>query len=177
MTNYRKLNTDEINTDLFKTFIRRQVVTDCWRKEDGKWVIKKDPFIDDWGSEEYIFLVKCLKNTVVTGGAVYGAFVDGELKGFTSVEGSLFGSESQYMDLSSIHVSADMRGRGIGRELFLLAKRFAKEKNAKKLYISSHSAVESQTFYKAMGCEEAKEYNMEHVEKEPYDCQLECDVQ
>ena len=50
------------------------------------------------------------------------------------------------------------------------------EKKAKKLYISAHSAVESQAFYKAMGCVEAEEYNAEHVEKEPYDCQLECDV-
>lgn len=48
------------------------------------------------------------------------------------------------------------------------------ENGAKKLYISAYSAVESQSFYKAMGCMEAQVYNMEHVEKEPYDCQLEC---
>ncbi|MCI8896985.1 MAG: hypothetical protein HFI61_04170, partial [Lachnospiraceae bacterium] len=34
-------------------------------------------------------------------------------------------------------------------------------------------AVETQAFYRAMGCVEAQEYNKEHVEKEPYDCQLE----
>ena len=43
-----------------------------------------------------------------------------------------------------------------------------------KLYISAHSAVESQAFYKALGCVEAQVYNKEHVEKEPYDCQMEC---
>lgn len=32
-----------------------------------------------------------------------------------------------------------------------------------KLYISAHSAVESQLFYKAMGCTEAQVYNQEHV--------------
>ena len=48
------------------------------------------------------------------------------------------------------------------------------ENGAGKLYISAHSAVESQAFYKSMGCVEAGEYNPEHVEKEPYDCQLEC---
>jgi len=80
------------------------------------------------------------------------------------------------MDLSSIHVSQDMRGQGIGRELFSVAKRFARERKAKKLYISAHSAVESQAFYRAMGCREAEEYNLKHVEKEPYDCQLECDL-
>ena len=80
------------------------------------------------------------------------------------------------MDLSSIHVSEDMRGRGIGRELFRIAKNWAKQHGAKKLYISAHSAVESQAFYRAMGCVEAQEYNPEHVAKEPCDCQLECTV-
>lgn len=174
MVQYRKLGTDEITVDLFRTFRRRQIVTDCWRKENGQWVIKSDPFIDDWNQNDHKFLVRCLKNTLSTGGLVYGAFVNGELKGFTSVEGAPIGSRLQYMDLTSIHVSQDMRGQGIGRELFAAAKSFAREKNAEKLYISAHSAVESQAFYRAMGCAEAEEYISEHVEREPYDCQLEC---
>ena len=50
---------------------------------------------------------------------------------------------------------------------------WAKAKGAKKLYISAHSSVESQAFYKAIGCREAEEYSQPHVEKEPCDCQLE----
>lgn len=107
-------------------------------------------------------------------GFVYGAFFGGVLKGFVSVEPELFGGVQKYVDLSSIHVSQDMRGRGIGRALFLAAKEWAKAHGALKLYISAHSAVESQAFYKAMGCVEAEVYNQAHVEKEPYDCQLEC---
>ena len=57
---------------------------------------------------------------------------------------------------------------------FTNIKEWAKQKGAKKLYISAHSAVESQAFYKSMGCVEAKVYNQKHVEDEPYDCQLEC---
>lgn len=34
--------------------------------------------------------------------------------------------------------------------------------------------VESQAFYKRMGCVEAAEYDRAHIEKEPCDCQLEC---
>ena len=78
------------------------------------------------------------------------------------------------MDLSNIHVSRDMRRQGIGRELFSLAKQWAREHMAEKLYISAHSAVESQAFYQSMGCAEAVEYNRELAEKEPCDCQLEC---
>ena len=43
----------------------------------------------------------------------------------------------------------------------------------KKLYISAHSAVESQAFYKKMGCVEAEEYDPAHTAAEPCDCQLE----
>lgn len=106
-----------------------------------------------------------------------GAFVHEELKGFVSVESGLFGSNREYLDLSSLHVSEDMRGKGIGRTLFRSAMDWARERGAAKLYISGHSAVESQAFYRAMGCVEAREYNQSHVEKEPCDCQLECPLQ
>ena len=173
MIEYRELSENEICTELFANFIRRQQVTRCWRKEKGTWVIKDAPFVDDWGQEEYKVLVSCLKNTVNTGGFVCGVFADGVLKGFASVESELFGESSRYLDLTSIHVSADMRGKGLGTGLFTRACRWARLHGAKKLYISAHSAVETQAFYRAMGCTEAQEYCKKHSEAEPFDCQLE----
>lgn len=173
---FRILEAGELTLKLFAGFIRRQIVTDCWRREKGQWVIKADPFVDDWSKEDYDTLIGCLKHTIQTGGFVYAAFFEGMLKGFVSVEAAFFGGENQYLDLTSIHVSEDMRGKGIGASLFLAAKEWAKSKGAKKLYISAHSAVESQAFYKKMGCVEAKEYCKLHVEAEPYDCQLECEL-
>ena len=104
---------------------------------------------------------------------VMGAFCAGQLKGFVSVESRPLGKNRNYLDLSSIHVSEDRRRKGLGRELFMAAARWAKEHGAEKLYISAHSAVESQAFYRAMGCREAEEYDTAHAEKEPCDCQLE----
>ena len=173
---YRVLDREEIAVNLFAHFIRHQVVTKCWRKENSKWLIKEVPFINDWTNNDYEILVDCLKNTIDTGGLVYGAFYNNELKGFVSVEAEIFDDEQQYCDLSSIHISKDLRGNGIGRVLFNKAKNWAKQKGAKKLYISAHSSVESQAFYKAMGCVEARVYNQKHVEAEPYDCQLECNL-
>lgn len=174
MIEYRNITEKELTMDLFSKFIRRQVVTKVWRRENGQWIIKEEPFIDDWTPEDFAFGISCIKNTVKTGGLLYGAFSDGALKGFVSVEAEIFGGIHKYMDLTSIHVSADMRKSGIGRQLFYKAKEWAKEKGAKKLYISSHSAVESQAFYKSMGCSEAAVYNKAHTEKEPFDVQLEC---
>lgn len=176
MIQYRTLSAEEICPKLFQNFIRRQVVTKCWRRENNTWVIKDDPFIDDWDEKDYQMLISCLKNTILTGGLVHAAFYRNALKGFVSVEPDIFGGEHRYMDLSSIHVSEDMRGTGIGKTLFQTAKNWAKEKGAGKLYISAHSAVESQAFYRKMGCVEAQLYQQKHVEAEPYDCQLECGV-
>mgnify|MGYP001660759437 FL=1 len=176
MTTYRRLTASEIDRALFAGFVRRQEVTRCWRKINGAWQIRDIAFVDDWSEEDYAFLVTCLQNTVCTGGAVFGAFADGVLKGFVSVESAPLGRNGDYRDLSSLHVSQELRGQEIGRRLFALAREFAREQGALKLYISAHSAVETQAFYRAMGCTEAQEYDPEHVEREPCDCQLECRV-
>lgn len=173
---YRDLGEAEINRELFGSFERRQVVTDCWRRENGQWVIRHAPFIDDWSAEDYQVLICCLRDTAASGGLVYGAFAEGRLKGFAAVLPEIFGGENRYADLASLHVSQDMRRKGIGTALILKAKEWARQRGAGKLYISAHSAVESQAFYRNMGCVEAKLYHQKHVEEEPFDCQLELEL-
>lgn len=172
----RQLTEDEIAPSLFDRFERRQLVNKVFRKQDGNWVIKEHPFVDDWNSEDYLFLTQCLKNTIRCGGAVFGCFIDDALLGFASVEGEPFGSNLEYLDLTSLHVSRGLRRRGIGLKLFVKAAEFAAAHGAGKLYISSHSAVETQAFYRSLGCTDALEINARHAEKEPFDCQLEFDL-
>ena len=170
---YRALQEREIDESLFNQFIRRQVVTKCLRKNGQGWVAVDAPFIDDWTKDDFHTLVGCLKRTVCTGGVVYAAKEGAILKGFASVEPKRFGPALEYLDLSSLHVSEDRRGRGLGTRLFQYCCKWAKNHGAQKLYISSHSAVETQAFYQAMGCVDAQQYNQSHVELEPYDRQLE----
>ncbi|MGN1346584.1 MAG: GNAT family N-acetyltransferase [Eubacteriales bacterium] len=174
---YTTLTEDQITRGLFNGFLRHQVVSQCWRKIDGAWVLRDVPFVDDWSEEDYTALVRLLKHTITTGGVVFGAFGEsGRLVGFASVEPEPFGGKKEYLDLSCLHVSEDFRGRGIGRKLFGMAGSWAKAHGASKLYISGHSAAETQAFYRAMGCHEALEYNWTHVAEEPFDCQLECEI-
>lgn len=167
------LHKNDITTNLFASFVRHQIVDTCWRKTNGKWGITSDPFIDDWTEADYKYLIQCLHNTITTGGVVYGAFLEGALKGFCSVESEFFGKKHEYLDLTSIHVSEDMRGQGIGKQLFAMAAEWARLHGAKKLYLSAHSAVETQAFYKALGCVHAVEHIPQHADAEPFDCQLE----
>lgn len=170
---YRFLSEKDISRNLFACFVRKQIVTDCWRKIDGNWIIRNNPFVDDWSEKDYSKLVNDLRDTVRQNGMVIGAFMREDLKGFAAVTATLFGKNKEYLDLPCIHVSQDARGQGIGRTLFEKAKEWAKTHGAKKLYISAHSSVETQAFYRVMGCVEAEEYNAEHVLQEPFDCQLE----
>lgn len=171
--NYRLLNVIEIEVELFSQFNRYQEVKKCWRKENDEWVLKDIAFTEQWDHVEYKYLVKCLKNTAKTGGAVLGAFQNDTLVGFASVENQLFWSQQEYLQLSSLHVSFGFRGLGIGKALFKLICNKAKSLGAKKIYISAHSSQETQAFYRAAGCIEAAEYNEKLVEEEPCDCQLE----
>ena len=42
-----------------------------------------------------------------------------------------------------------------------------------KLYIAANPAIESQLFYRALGCTDAMELNEEHVKNGPMDRQME----
>ncbi|MFZ2539766.1 MAG: GNAT family N-acetyltransferase [Oscillospiraceae bacterium] len=170
---YKRLELNDIAFPLFDRFNRYQNVTRCWRKENDKWFLKDIAFTEQWDETEYHYLVGCLKNTILTDGAVFGAFCNSYLVGFASVERLPLGSMQEYVQLSSIHTSQESRGRGIGKVLFNMACTIAKEFGATKLYISAHSSEETQAFYRIMGCAEAKEYNNKLVEEEPCDCQLE----
>jgi predicted N-acetyltransferase YhbS len=170
---YNKLDKSEIKVELFSSFNRYQEVRECWRKENGEWLLKQIEFTEQWSPENYEYLVKCLQNTLKEGGMVFGAFCNNALVGFASLENRFFGSQKEYLQLSSIHASYESRGLGIGKNLFSLVCKKAKERGAKKIYISAHSSKESQAFYKAMGCVEATEYNSVLAAKEPCDCQLE----
>lgn len=170
-TSIQLLSEPQITRDLFRHFNRYQEVTKCWRREQGIWVLKEESFAEDWSEAQYEFLVKCLKNTVNTGGLVLGAFTEEKLVGFASVESRHFGSAGQYVQLSCIHVSNEFRGEGLGKQLFQYASYGAKKLGAEKLYISAHPAQETQAFYHTMGCVEAGEYDGELAEQD--DCQLE----
>jgi ribosomal protein S18 acetylase RimI-like enzyme len=170
---YKELKENEINISLFSSFNRYQEVKKCWRKEDGEWILKDMVFTEQWGPEEFKSLVEGLHDTLKSGGAVIGAFSNDVLVGFASIENEFFGSKKEYLELSSLHTSYESRGMGIGKTLFSLMCRKAKEMGAQKLYISTQSSQETQAFYKAVGCVEAVEYNYILVEKEPFDCHLE----
>lgn len=170
---FRKLTAEDLGPGLFRDFRRFQRVKRCWRWEGGQWVLKDIAFTEDWDQADHQRVCGQLQNVMESGGCVWGAFLAGRLKGFASVDGRLIGSRGQYGVLEELHVSEELRGRGLGRRLFAQAAEEARRLGAEKLYISAMSAEESQAFYRAMGCTQALEPDPFHVEKEPCDVQME----
>ena len=171
---YEKLSANNFSVLSLDGFVRRQEVRECWRRVEGQWKLLPIAYVEDWTLEDRRRRAEDILRHVEAGDPVYGAWDQGSLVGFARLDPARFGSENQYVDLAQFHVSLPYRGRGIGGALFRLACQGARELGAERLYISAHSAVESQAFYKAMGCVEAEVYHQGHVEEEPYDCQLEC---
>ena len=171
---YQPLTIKNFNLNSLDEFIRRQDVRECLRRADGSLTLLPIAYIEDWNLQQRRETAKEILNELDAGGLAYGAFCENKVVGFAALSSALFGSGKQYMDLALFYVSEPFRQRGIGKELFQMACRGSRNAGARKLYISAHSAVESQAFYKAMGCVEAAWYHPGHVEDEPYDCQLEC---
>jgi len=169
----RELSADDLVESLFDGFNRHQEVTECWRRENGKWLLKPIAFVEEWDRSHLGTFCEELRHTIQSGGAVSGAFSAGKLIGFAGLENSFFGKSCRYLQMSELHVSCEWRGCGIGQKLFQAVCKAARKRGAEKLYISGHSSKETQAFYRAMGCCETQEYNERLVEKEPCDCQLE----
>ena len=88
---YREITAGELDRALLRHFERRQEVTKCRRRENGAWVVRDAPFIDDWSEADYAFLLQCLQNTLATGGVVLGAFADGAAARYVGLAGCLGG--------------------------------------------------------------------------------------
>jgi len=174
----RELEKGDLRPDLFEHFIRFQEVKNVLRRdENGEWTVvdlHERAFTEYWDDEDKReYVEEVLAGCFDCGGFVWGVFDDGRLVGFACLLSEPLGSEKQYLQLSQLHVSADYRGMGAGKELLLAAAKKAKELGAKKVYISAHSAVESQRFYERLGCVDAAEVCEKLVALEPYDRQME----
>ncbi len=169
----RPLCKEELGEGLFHDFCRFQPVEKAWRKAEGHWEIQDVCYTDRWGSGEPERISGIFRRLLAEGGQVWGAFLDGRLKGFCAVEGRLKGSRGQYADMAELQVSYDCRGQRLGRELFQKAAQSGRALGAEKLYISAHSAAGPMAFYRAMGCVEAEEPDPCHAAEEPCDVQME----
>lgn len=171
-TTYKELTQADLHSEALQKFNRFQETTKTWVNHDGVLRLEDTCFVDEWDAKKKAQVIESLQHCICTGGVVFGAYQENALIGLANIENKFFGSNNQYLELHYIHVSNGIRHTGIGRRMFAMCCEKATTKGARKLYISAHSAQETQSFYIAMGCVLAQEINQEILKQEPLDIQL-----
>ncbi|MCM3782501.1 GNAT family N-acetyltransferase [Neobacillus mesonae] len=169
---FRRLKSEEC--ELIKNINASQYIKNAWREIDGKRRLVEINYQDpDWPNG-YEYHLEHLRKTIMNGGAALGVFDhSNKLIAFGSVNRELFGEKSRYVLLDQLFISLEHRNKGIGRTLFQMIGKTAKEWSADKLYICAGSAEETIAFYFAMGCKEAEEIQPLLYNNDPRDYQLE----
>jgi len=151
-------------------FIRFQRVRRVYRLKNGHLVLEDDAFSEDWSGERKAEKAEeILSGRYLTLLAYEGERVVGLLLLVPT-------PDKGRMIISSFHVSADCRRKGIGRMLFKAAVDEGRRKGAKALYVSACPSEETIGFYQAMGFEPTVNPIPLYAEDEPLDIQMECPI-
>lgn len=163
-----------IHDKMLDHYVRTQKVESHYYFENGTKLVRPISFTDDWSKEVRIDII----NNYFRSKNHYAAGVlhDGEVIAFYVISRALMKENNHYLQLAHLQVSAQHRKKGLGKKLFYDAVLKAKHYGAKKLYISAHSAYETQQFYLGLGCVDALWKDPESVEQEPYDIQMEYQI-
>jgi len=171
-----RINQEELSEDSLENFSRYQITEYVRYKNISDFSTKYDKFIENWTREKKREITSFLRECIKDNGIVLGVFYQNLLKGFSCLPNRFYGDNNEYIELSYIHVSSEIRNKGIGKKLFLKTIEYAKDMGAKKIYISAHPAVETQAFYDSVGCIPAKKIIDEIYKREPLDIQLEYEI-
>lgn len=161
----REVGFEEITDDWLDSFERYQESTQWYYYQGDELVLGEESFVDDWDLEEKREKAAFIRQSLTEGAALIAAFrtPEGPEKadaksqcpaGFTLV---LRPVREGYAELSKLHVGKSMRHKGLGRVLFAEAKRAAKNMGAQWLFMATNPAMETQEFYKAVGCEDGRD--------------------
>lgn len=171
---YRRLEKHDLKPHLLDDFSRHQRITKYFRKVDGQNVLEEGDFTLDWDEAKKQALIhEDFREVLNFGGGLFGALVDGRVIGFACVDGRLVGSTKEYIQLIMLHVSEEYRKRGVGSALFYLCADEARRLGGEKLYISANPALETQHFYRRVGCVDAAETITALCPEDPDDLKLE----
>jgi len=157
-------NSCETSMDSFDRF---QEIQNVWRVENGRLVLKFQPFTETWSPEQRRKKAgEILSGRYITFCAFEGDAVVGEIMLIPEL------NENRLI-IDSFHVSRAYRRHGIGRRLVETVADYARGRGASALYASCSSAEETIDFYKAMGFRLSEHPIPSRVEDEPFDIQME----
>ena len=162
----RILSPEDLKEDLLDGFSHRTRITEIWVREGNALVLRPTDRIREWSDEKKRWIALWLRDQTEDGGAAFGAFEDGKLVGFASVDGPLTEGSPRYANLTLLFVDDARQRRGIGSLLFEAACGSARQKGADRLFISAVPSRETIAFYTARGCRKAETVPPDFVDTE-----------
>lgn len=176
MLTSRPLSRDDV--PLVWTIDRGEVIENVYRLENGALALRAERHdVDGWPAGEADLYTPILLDCFDRGGWCQGRFDGTRLVAAAILESRFIGPHRDQLQLKFLHVSQAYRRRGIGRDLFETARRVAREKGAKRLYISATPSENTINFYVRSGCRVTAQPDAELLALEPEDIHLECDVE
>jgi len=156
---------------------RSEIIENIYFLENGNLILKPDYFdVRGWPPGEAEQYTPTLLDCFDRGGWFLGALDGDQLVAVTILESKFIGKEKDQLQLKFLHVSNAYRKTGLGKQLFELARTTARERGAKKMYISATPSENTINFYLHRGCEVTPDPDPELFELEPEDIHLVCDV-
>ena len=170
-TEIRRIAPDELTEGFLSGFRHRQIIREIWVREGNGYVLSPTDLIREWSDEKRRWIPLWLKEQAERGGAVLGAFLNGEPVGFSSVDGTLTGVDgtltgesTRIANLTMLFVDDRFRRRGIGTGLFRAACLEARKIGADRLFVSAVPSADTASFYFRMGCRDAETVPAEFVD-------------
>lgn len=150
------------------------MIENIYYYQHGKLLLKPDYFnISGWPGGEPEQYSSILADCFERGGTFYGIFDNSTLVGAAILENNFIGKNKDQLQLKFLHISRSHRKQGLGKILFNKVVQKAKERGARKLYISATPSENTVNFYLNLGCVVTPKPDKELFELEPEDIHLE----
>ena len=139
-----------------------------WQRGPNGWALTPQKCIKNWTEEDKAFLASYFQKKCMREGSIaYGAFCKEKLVAFSLLETRPLGEQYAYFNLLGLFVTRNVRGQGLGTQLFQKACIEARKLGAKRLFLCVNPAEDTVAFYRKMGCTEAKLLIENLMQEEP----------
>lgn len=170
--NIRKIKKEEIVK--LQDIDRSEIVNQTYYTIDGSLVLRDEYYnIPRWPEDTLRRYIKALTELYDCGGVIFGVFDNEKMVGIMTIGSKMIGKNKDQIILDFMHISKDLRKRGLGKRLIGMARSEAKKMNARKLYISACPTKNTVDFYMRNGAVITKDIDKEMYEKEPDDIHME----
>ena len=161
----RAMTVKDLHVHMMDSFNRHQEITHILRK-NGRVKKLRKPRVENWPGDKKGFISNFIYHVYFRqyfGGQpkVFAAFRGDQVVGFAhwrymEKDREYLKSDQDCAILDKLFISSECRRMGLGRQLFDLCAEAAKAEGARMMYISTEPAVETQAFYKSLGCKKTK---------------------